>query len=165
MHNKRLLYIQFLYILLMTACGTSPEFDTSGIDLDITPQHAADNTEILEGSQILWGGIIISSTNLKDETQIEVLAYPLASRYRPDIDLEPLGRFLAIQPGYLETRNFAQGRLITVSGVLQKNRIGRIGESEYTYPVINISQLQLWKTQRQSSEPSVHIGVGVMFHD
>lgn len=165
MKNKRHLTIQLLFVLFITACATTPKFDTSGMDLSITPQHAAKNVAALQGTPLLWGGIIINSTNLKEETQLEVLAYPLDSKQKPDIEKQPLGRFLAIEPEYLETSIYSQGRSITIRGTLQKNRLGRIGEAEYTYPALKINQLQLWKSRSKAGETRFHIGVGVMFHN
>ena len=162
--NKKfhIIFVIFASVVL-AACATTPKFDASGIDLSISPQQAV--AETMQGVQVLWGGVIISSANLKDVTQFEVLAYPLDSDQRPDTDKAPLGRFLALQPGYLETSDYAQGRLISVSGTLQDKRGGRIGETEYVYPVVKINQLHLWRKRGEASEPQFHIGIGVMFHN
>lgn len=151
--------------VILAACATTPKFDASGIDLSISPQQAVAEAETLQGVQVLWGGVIISSANLKDATQFEILAYPLASNQRPDTDKQPLGRFLALQEGYLEASDYAQGRLISVSGMLQDKRSGRIGETEYIYPVLKINQLHLWKRRGDSPDTQFHFGIGVMFHN
>lgn len=151
--------------LTLSACATSPKFDTSDIDASINPKRAVDEIKTLQNIPVLWGGIIIASNNLKDLTQLEILAYPLDINQRPDIEQSPLGRFLANQEGYLETTDFAQGRLITVRGTLKDKQIGRIGESEYVYPVVKINQLHLWKKQSEFSEPRIQFGIGVMFHN
>lgn len=164
---KNISHIVFLLFasVVLAACATTPKFDTSGIDLSISPQQAVAETETLQGVQVLWGGVIITSANLKDVTQFEILAYPLASNQRPDTDKPPQGRFLALHEGYLETSDYAQGRLISLSGTLQDKRSGRIGETEYIYPVLKINQLHLWKKRGDASEPQFHIGIGVMFHN
>jgi outer membrane lipoprotein len=149
---------------LLQACATTPAFDTSGIDLAITPQQAAARADSLAGSRVLWGGVIIASTNLKDASQLEILAYPLTSNQHPDIDQPPLGRFLARKDGYLETADYSQGRLITLSGTLHNTREGRIGESEYTYPLVQMDQSHLWpRTRRTEPETRFHFGIGVIF--
>lgn len=149
---------------LIQACATTPKFDTGDISPDITPRQAAEQASSLQGTRVLWGGVIIASNNLETATQLEVLAYPLNSRQRPDTDEAPLGRFLARQTGYLETTDYAPGRLISVSGTVQQTRQGRIGESEYTYPVIQIDQLHLWPKQGGASpQTRFHFGIGVMF--
>jgi len=165
MKNRHHIIILFFAAVVLAACATAPKFDTSGIDLSISPQQAVTESKALQGVQVLWGGVIISSANLKDVTQFEILAYPLSSDKKPDTERDPLGRFLALQEGYLETSDYAQGRLITITGILQDKRKGRIGETEYIYPVLKINQLHLWKKRGDASEPQFHIGIGVMFHN
>lgn len=154
-----------LVTLLLSACASTPKFDTGGIDLTVTPQRAVAQAEALQGAPLLWGGVIINSSNLQDATQLEILAYPLQSDQRPDTNQTPLGRFIAQQDGYLETSDYAQGRLITVKGTLLPSRAGHIGESEYTYPVLHATQLHLWPKRGSAPETRVHFGIGVLFHD
>ncbi len=151
-----------LVAIFLTACATSPNFDTAGLDATIIPQTAVSEMQTLQGESVLWGGVVITSSNLKDSTQVEILAYPLNSNQRPNRDQKPLGRFLAVHAGYLETTDYASGRLITIRGTLSDNRTGRVGEAEYTYPVVNITQLHLWS---DSSGSQVQFGFGLMIHN
>lgn len=164
--NTVSLLLRLLLLLLasifLNACATSPKFDTVGVDVNNTPQRAVKESDTLKGEPVLWGGVVIVSTNFKDSTQIEILAYPLHSNHRPDREQAPLGRFLAVHAGYLETTDYAQGRLITVKGTLAGKRAGQVGEAEYTYPVVNITQLHLWSG---SSESQIQFGFGLMFHN
>lgn len=125
---------------------------------------AADFAQATE-ARILWGGVIIAVTNLQNTTQLEVLGYPLDSEQRPNTDKSPAGRFLAINPGYLETIDYAQGRLVTVTGSLSELKEGRIGESIYNYPVVNVERIYLWpKTNNTTTpEPQLRFGIGVIF--
>ena len=159
------LFIFSVTALLVTACATGPKYDTSSIDLDITPLQAVNDSERLRGQRVLWGGIIIASDNLKAVTQFEILAYPLDSNQRPQTDKAPLGRFIAQHQGYVETADYTQGRLMTVSGLLQGTSTGRIGESEYSYPLVDIDNLYLWAARDDRPETSVHFGIGVQIHN
>lgn len=159
------LLITLLFAILLAACATSPRFDTTGIDVSLTPKLAVSKNQTLQGVPVFWGGVIITSNNLKDVTQLEVLAYPLDSNQRPASEQAPLGRFLAVKEGYLETADFAPGRLITLTGTLGDKRIGRVGEAEYIYPVVNINQLHLWFSRGASVEPQVQFGFGLMIHN
>lgn len=161
--RQTLLFI--LLALLLTACATTPEFDTSGIDMKTTPQQAVAQQEALKGSRQLWGGVIIASTSLQEATQFEILAYPLDDDQKPDTTQTPQGRFLARQDGYLETTTYSQGRLLTVTGTLQQSYSGRIGEADYTYPVLKIEQFFLWPRRGEAGETQFHFGIGVMFHN
>ena len=145
-------------------CATAPRFDTRGVDVRITPATAVKDAGAVRNRRVLWTGMVLNSKNLKDHTEIEVLAYPADSHHKPDLDREQLGRFLLEQPGYLETADYAQGRLITVVGVIDRAQEGRIGEASYTYPVLTAAQLHLWpKSERgQATEPRIHFGIGVI---
>ncbi len=165
MIGKRDILTLLFFAVLLAACATGPKYDTSAIDLSITPQQAVVESEALQGDQVLWGGIIIASANLKEVTQFEVLAYPLDSSQRPLVDKTPLGRFLAQQEDYLETTDYTQGRLITIRGILQGTNSGKIGESEYTYPLVKINEHYLWSKQNDTPDTSFRFGIGVMIHN
>lgn len=155
----------FFLVLFLVGCASTPEFNTDGVDLSLKPKQAAIENNALKGKSVLWGGMIIASTNLKESTQLEILAYPLDSRFRPMSDGQALGRFLAVRAGYMETTDFSQGRLITVQGTLGAIRKGYVGESEYVYPVVNIKQLKLWPKEGDYTEPRMRFGIGVMIHN
>lgn len=161
MMNTRYMILLFA-VVFIPACATSQRFDTSGIDVSITPQQAVAESAILKGTSVLWGGVVINASNLKDATQIEILAYPLSSTKKPLADKAPMTRFLARHEGYLETSEYAQGRLITVSGILQGSSMGKVGESEYTYPLVNVTQHHLWPKRRGPVETRFHFGIGVI---
>jgi outer membrane lipoprotein len=165
MMTTRQILLHTFAALLLTACATTPKFDTSDVNLGITLQQATLENSTLKGTRLLWGGVIIASSNTKETTQFEILAYPLDDDQKPELDKTPLGRFIAVREGYLETRDYSQGRLMTLRGTLLENRIGKIGESEYIYPVIDIDNHYLWPIRRDSSEPQFHFGIGVMLHN
>lgn len=142
--NKITIVVLTLAVLLLSACASGPKYETSGINLHVTPAQAVNEITSLRGISVLWGGIIIASINLKDDSQLEILAYPLDSSQRPDLSQKPLGRFLARQSGYLELADYTQGRLLTVLGQLQDRSIGKVGESEYYYPVVRVDKHYLW---------------------
>jgi outer membrane lipoprotein len=148
--------------LLLTACATSPKWDVGAVDKSITPAKAVTGIQATRGRIVQWGGVIISAKNLKDATQLEVLAYPLDESGRPKQGTEPLGRFLAVKTGYLETADWAPGRLATFIGPVQETRAGTIGETNYTYPVLAIQQSYLWPKATNSTEPRFHFGIGIL---
>ncbi|HEX5514074.1 MAG TPA: Slp family lipoprotein [Gammaproteobacteria bacterium] len=161
----RVLFLSFCTLLLgsVVGCATQPRFETTGVMAGLSPQVAGrDSTK--QGAEVLWGGVIVNSSNLADATQLEVLAYPLDDRQQPEIDRRPIGRFLAVAPGYLETVDYAQGRLITIRGRVRDTAVGKIGDASYNYPVIDILDSQLWKRDRyvQPAQPRVNFGIGVM---
>lgn len=147
-------------MLLVNACATP--YDIGNADPRVTPIEAVKDVPGMLNHTIAWGGLIATAKNLKDKTEIEVVAYPLDSENRPNRDASPTGRFIVIQPGYLETADYAPGRLITVVGPVTETRTGTVGEARYVYPVVAASRLHLWPMRPlERREPSFHFGVGV----
>ena len=153
--------VSSLTILLLTGCTSLPAFDTSQLDLSLTPENSIDKKHSKLGKHVLWGGVILATKNLKTDTQIEVLAYPLDSRHVPLKEQNPSGRFIILQAGYLESANYAQGRLVTVTGKLGSIMTGNVGETMYNYPVVIPKQLHLWPTDINQSKTRFHFGIGI----
>lgn len=147
-------------LLALSACAKDKPAD-DGIDRALTPTRAAADIGTSRGQRVRWGGVIINATNLKDSTQLEVLAYPLDRDGRPRREENPLGRFLAFKDGYLETVDYAPGRLITLTGPVQDTRIRKLGEADYTYPILLADDLRLWNNKAPREEPRFHFGIGV----
>jgi outer membrane lipoprotein len=162
MRNK-LLYriIVPMLIGLLSSCTTTPVFETSGVDSSLTPQRVLAEPASSLGKTVLWGGTILDTRNLKDATRIEILAYPLDASHWPLQEDQPLGRFIIQHPGYLEPTNYAQGRVLTVLGRVGNSQSGKVGESEYTYPVIIAEQLHLWAQDSMQRNTRFHLGIGI----
>lgn len=159
--NTRIARLAVMLCLAVVAgCATS-KVDDSGINKNLTPARAAADINVARGQTVRWGGVIISSNNLKDATQLEVLAYPLDDDGRPRRDMAPLGRFLAVRSGYLETVDYAPGRAVTLTGKVQETRENKVGEASYTYPVLAIDQARLWTDERRGGDSRFHFGIGV----
>lgn len=145
--------------LVLTACAGGPRFQTAEVNLGLTPAEAAAGGH--SGERVLWGGVIIASHNYEDRTEIEVLGYPLSAGQRPETSGTAQGRFLVEHQGYLETVDYAPGRLLTAVGVLDEPRVGRVGERPYTYPVMRAQDLYLWPIPSGDGGSRVHFGIGI----
>lgn len=161
--NTRLVSL-FFSLLLLVACADLPKFDTREVDKSLLPTQVAADIKNFKGKAVMWGGTILSGTNFKDRSRLEVLAYPVDKDGWPERDQKPLGRFILSQKGYLETADYATGRLITVVGTVSGVEQGKIGETAYTYPVVQSRQLHLWSRMDRKSDTGFHFGIGVMFH-
>jgi len=140
----------FLVCALFSFTGCAPviskqlrEQVAKGLTLSIVLK----NPDANKGKIILWSGVIISSVNLKEGTMIKVLQKPADMQGRPkDVD-DSGGRFLVLYPGYLDVAIYKQGRKVTVAGEIQGKRIQRLGEIEYTYPLISAKEIHLWPVE------------------
>jgi outer membrane lipoprotein len=153
--------ITLISILLMLS-GCATPLDVGSADSSVTPREAAQNVSLVKDRKVAWGGTVVNGKNLANNTQFEVLAYPLDSSNRPKTDAGPLGRFIVVHPGYLETADYAPGRSITVVGPVTETRTGKVGEAEYTYPVVAADRVHLWPPISQAQpEPRIHFGIGI----
>lgn len=162
-HQTMRIYLYLLTLIsLLTGCASTPVFDVTQVDKSLIPQNVAADPSAYLGKTVLWGGIILDTRNLSDSTQIEILAYPLSRDQRPLSNNRPLGRFLINQEGFLDPAIYAQGQKLTVLGSVDNNQQGKVGESSYTYPVINAEQLQLWSPQSEN-QTRFSFGLGLVF--
>jgi outer membrane lipoprotein len=157
----RIKLLSIALINLLVSCATTPDFDTTQVDRSLTPQNVIAEPVVSRGKIVLWGGTILDTRNLKDTTQIEVLAYPLDSSHLPLQESKPLGRFIIQHRGYLEPASYARGRLLTILGSVSGNQRGKVGESAYTYPVISAQQLHLWSQNDVRNRTTFHFGIGI----
>jgi outer membrane lipoprotein len=112
------------------------------------------NPEAYKGEIVIWGGQIIETLNQRDNiTLIEVLQKPLNWMKEPKESEESWGRFLALVEKYLDPHIYRKGREITVAGKIigVKKRI--FGELEYSYPLLLIEEISLWRKYRYHYPP------------
>jgi outer membrane lipoprotein len=150
-----------ILLLLLASCASAPTFDTAGVDRSLTPQRVRTSPQSTTGKNVQWGGTIVRTTNLKDSTQIEVLAFPLDSDGRQRVDTTAQGRFILERAGYLEPADYAAGRQVTAVGTVTGTLADKVGEADYTYPMISARQLYLWSPERSYGGSSSFFGIGV----
>jgi len=140
------LTLTFLVYGLFSVNGCVPPISKQlreQVSEELTLKVVLKDPEAHKGETVLWSGVIISSVNLKEGTMIEVLQKPADIQGRPkDVD-ESEGRFLALYSGYLDVAIYSQGRKVTVAGKIQGKKIQRLGEIEYTYPLISAKEVHL----------------------
>jgi len=151
-------------LLLLAGCASVPDSCRKPIgEPGLTPAIAAVREGAI-GEAITWGGKLVGSRNLRDSTELEVLAFPLDGCGRPRTDDDPLGRFIIRRPGYLETADLRPGRDITASGRIIATDEGRIGDAEYHFPVLEDANPRIWNETRVGGysgvRPWISIGVG-----
>ena len=141
-----------LIFLLLILAGCTPFISKDlrrEISKDITFRQVIKDPEAYTGKTVLISGIIIGSKNTKKGTLIEILQKPADMEGRPkDVD-DSDGRFLALYDGYLDTAIYAQGREVAVAGEIKGKRILPLGEIDYTYPLISIKEIHLFKVQKE----------------
>lgn len=150
-----------LLVFVLAGCATSKTlYDTNAVTATLTPDQVASDPESAKGT-VIWGGVIVSSVNLVDRTQFEVLAYPLDKNQRPVTRKKSLGRFLLQSPDYVETKDYAPGREVTTIGTLQGITKGEINDAQYDYPTVTVSDVYLWNRDNSHEKPRFIFGIGL----
>ena len=106
-------------------------------------------TDQYMGRDIRWGGEIIFLQNDRESTDIAVLATTLGSMGEPDADGALDARFIARVPTFLDPAEYAEGRLITVTGVITGVETQMVGEYAYPYPLVQVHAYYLWPKEKK----------------
>lgn len=148
-------------LLLISACSSMDSLPASG-NRSITPDQVSRHRSSPDSTPMQWGGVIVSQENLKHSTELQIIAYPLTRRGQPDTDEPPVGRFIAVSQGYLESVDYARGRQVTVSGKIDRLREGKVGQADYLFPVMLTQEIRLWPQQYSGgATPRFNVGFGV----
>lgn len=148
--------------LCLSACAPKPIYKAGSNATSANAAAVAREPERYAGQSVIWGGRVVQVKNLADHSEIEILGYPMDASQRPQPNDAGSGRFIAVLPGYVEALNYPDGALITVSGVLAGSRAGKVGEADYVFPLVRVSQSHVWTAQElRSGHPNISFGVGV----
>jgi outer membrane lipoprotein len=136
--------------IFMSGCSTVPEALKTPENTVLTNFAAVrENTNSEQGNLARWGGVIAKVTNNADNSMLEVVHFPLKSSTRPKQGNKTQGRFRVYISGLLDPMIYKEGRSITALGKIDFSEEGKIGEHEYTYPVLKASFIHLWKDIQQ----------------
>ena len=149
-------------LLVLAACAPAPIYKTTGNAVLATPAQVAQTPEHYSGNEVVWGGRIVHVSNFQDHSEIELLAYPLDSSQRPRANDSGNGRFIAVLRGYVEPLDYPAGALMTVDGKLNGTRAGQVGQADYLFPLVDVTQSHVGTAEEmQKGRSNVHFGLGV----
>jgi len=133
-------------------CTSVPK--ASGPTLSVAEARTVDPAELARPIEVRWGGTIAEVSNTAQGTTVlEIVSRPLRLGGRPRAGDTSEGRFLAEVDTFLDPEIVVPGRDVTVTGRLDGQREGRIGETPYRYPVVRVADYRYW-----TAEPSpVHL--------
>ena len=123
------------------ACATVPSALQGNFDKS-TPRDALAR---VDGQTVRWGGQIINVEPKVSSTCFAIISRPLDASARPQREQEASGgRFIACHAGFFDPELYARGRDLTVVGRVSGTEVGKVGEFDYTYPVVEATSLHLW---------------------
>ncbi len=96
------------------------------------------------GRLVILGGELVRTRVVPEGTLLEVVQKPLSRRGRPLFTDHTAGRFMARCKQFLDPAVYAPGRQVTVAGRVLGVYKGRLGDIEYTYPLVSCLEIHLW---------------------
>lgn len=135
--------LTILTLALLSGCATTPLDIEKAATTTVLVSEVQASAKDHVGKDVRWGGTILTVSNKKDQTTIEILSRPMGKGARP-LDKPGIGRFLVEVTGFLDPAEYPSGRDLTVVGTIQRVDEKTIGEFPYRYPVITGTNLHLW---------------------
>jgi outer membrane lipoprotein len=99
------------------------------------------------GELVVLGGEVLSATRLAEKTRVELLQLPLSDEMIPITDRSrSRGRFYAFDAGkeILDPATLQAGTPVTIVAEVTGAMNGKVDESEYRYPTMQIKDLTKW---------------------
>ncbi len=156
-HKKGLVLALGLSVLL-SGCATVPEAirgTTTTPQMNLMAVQGA--PQIYVGQEARFGGRVISVTNDKNRTRLEIAAMTLDSAARPILGEPSSGRFAAYYNGFLDPINF-KNQLVTVVGPITGSENGAVGQASYRYVTVNINSFKRWREVTEIAMPAEPVG-------
>jgi outer membrane lipoprotein len=141
--------LALILVLSLGACATVPESLRGEFAQGANLLAVRSQPDNFTGQEVRWGGIILNVDNQREESILEILAYPLDKSSRPKIDRMALGRFLLHSNQFLDPAIYPRDRELTVVGIIQGVEKRKIGEFEYPYPLIEGRVLYVWPEREE----------------
>ena len=143
----------FLAAALIFSCVPLSKEVMQQVDESLTYQAVQRNPQDFLGKTVLWGGVIVKTTNRQEETVLEVRQSELDIEKRPKNLDSSAGRFIVRQAGFLDPVIYKEGREITIAGEIAGKEALPLGGLQYAYPVILAKEIHLWEKIDPQSYP------------
>jgi outer membrane lipoprotein len=136
-------------LLCLSACAHVISKDAlEQVDNQLTFSELLKAPDEHEGKAVVLGGVIVGLVNKKEGSLLEVYQTAVDQQGKP-VNLDSsAGRFLALYEGLLESQIYRKGRRVTLAGIVQGEKIMKLGETDYRYPYIVIEEIHLWEEER-----------------
>lgn len=131
--------------LVLAGCASVPERLAPLPEDPVELSVARGDPAAVEGRLVVWGGVIAAVENTRDGTVLEVVKRSLDRDARPQpADVSP-GRFRVYSDAFLDPRDHAPGREVTVRGRVAGSEEDRIGEHAYEFVRLEAEGVHLWE--------------------
>jgi len=143
-------HLQLVFIitlLLLSACAHPITKETRAqIDPKTTLAMVNENPTAFLGQHLLVGGVVMAVESADEGNFLEVIEWRL-NRWGEPSYLDDAGRrFLVKTAVTLDPMTYEPGVLVTLTGVVLGHETRLLGEQEYAYPIIDMTEIHLWQS-------------------
>ncbi len=131
-------------LLVVSACGPMAREWRQPADRQVSYAAAALNPSAYTGSVVIWGGTVQKARPVPGGMELLIAQAPLSDRKRPDTQITE-GDFLARSSQYVNPGAYQTGSIVTLVGEIIGEEKRDMGPTRYTYPVVEVKQLYVWK--------------------
>ena len=145
--HMRTFILTILSLGLLTACSHPiSEESRAHIDPTITFADVSENPTAFIDRHILLGGVVISHESRDNGSLLELMEWHLNRWGEPTYLDDSARRLLVKSATPLDPTYYEPGVLVTLAGVIQGGEVRPLGEHEYTYPMLDLLEIHLWKS-------------------
>lgn len=158
----RTLFLLTATILCLAGCA--PVISNQSlrlVDVGISFAELRQDPERYMGRHLLLAGGIAGIRNTSQGGELELVQFAVDENGRITDMAKTGGRFIARSSGFLDPAVFRTGLLVTLVGEVQGKKDMLLGEVVYTYPVLDIREIHLWKPEEFPRPPTIHFGIGI----
>jgi len=98
--------------------------------------------------------VISKVENKTDQTWIEIVRQKLQPNGKPSTSDKSDGRFIASFSKFIDPLVYTEGRPLTVVGRIETKTSSKIGEYDYTFPIVTVEGSFLWKARAEVRYPA-----------
>ncbi|XUA20846.1 Slp/YeaY family lipoprotein [Citrobacter sp. OP27] len=142
-----------LFIVALSGCVTVPDAIKG---TSPTPQQDLSRVmaapQLYVGQEARFGGKVVNVKNEQGKTRLEIATVPLDDGARPSLSDPSRGRIYADVNGFLDPVDF-RNQLVTVVGPITGTAKGKIGDSNYTFMVMQANGFKRWRVTQQVVMP------------
>jgi outer membrane lipoprotein len=141
-----------LILFFLVGCAHPVSQDIrEGLEPDIKFETLANDPKLFLGKRVLFGGVIVVTRNIKHGTELEIVQKNIEPYGNLEAGDYSGGRFFFFSKGYLEPEIYASGRKLIGVGIVTGQKLGKVGDYPYNFPVIEVEELYLLEDTKHNT--------------
>lgn len=158
----RTLFLLTAITLCLAGCATVISNQSLRlVDRGISYAELRQDPDRYIGRHLLLAGGIAGVRNTNEGGELELVQFATDESGKITDTTSSGGRFIARSSRFLDPAVYQTGLLVTLVGEVLGKKKMQLGEVVYTYPVLIIREIHLWKPEEVPRPPTIHFGIGI----